>query len=328
MYRLSASTDPNKMKRILPPLLALRAFEAAARTMSFTNAAQELNVTQSAISRQVRALEDYLGRKLFIRLTRKIELTQEGGAYYQTISKMLSGIEEATVTAKNRRARTTLTISVLPTLASFWLTPRLSSFWQSNKDIEVRVISSTEPVNFDDQQIDMAIKVGSLPGKHYKPNRPRIGGKMISDWHGVQADLMFPNILTAVCNRKLIQGKQRLNSLADLDNYPLIHTLTQRHAWQDWLIAHDINIDPLKNAIYCGQYYGALQAALDGQGIALVPSILVDSFDPGKALVRPFVTKIASAGEYYLLTPKVKCEQSAVKRFRKWILAQSLSNKH
>jgi LysR family glycine cleavage system transcriptional activator len=115
------------MKRALPPLLALRAFEAAARSMSFTNAAQELNVTQSAISRQVRTLEDYLQRKLFTRLTRKIELTEEGKAYYQAVGKMFAELEEATaVAAKGRRARTVLTISVLPTVASFWLTPRLS----------------------------------------------------------------------------------------------------------------------------------------------------------------------------------------------------------
>lgn len=312
------------MKRTLPPLLALRAFEAAARSMSFTIAAQELNVTQGAISRQVRALEDYLQRKLFIRLTRKIELTKEGNAYYQAIGKIFAGIEEATVAAKKRRARTVLTISVLPTLATFWLTPRLSSFWQSNKDIEVRITSSTEPVNFNVEQIDMAIKVGSLPGKRYNPKQPRIGGEMVLDWRDVQADLMFPNILTAVCSKHLIDGRQPPTSLADLVNYPLIHALTQRHAWQDWLIAHDVDFDPLKNAIYCGQYYGALQAAKNGEGIALVPSILVESFDLSDVLIRPFATKLASAGEYYLLTRKACYEARAVKRFREWIMAQSV----
>ncbi|WP_211462766.1 LysR substrate-binding domain-containing protein [Collimonas silvisoli] len=312
------------MKRALPPLLALRAFEAAARGMSFTNAALELNVTQSAISRQVRTLEDYLQRKLFTRLTRKIELTEEGKAYYQAVGKMFAELEEATALAKGRRARTVLTISVLPTVASFLLTPRLSSFWQSNKDIEVRIISSTEPVNFHTQQIDMAIKVGPLPGKRYHARRPRIGGEMAQEWRDVRADLLFPNILATVCSKLLIESKQPLTSLSDLAHYRLIHTMTQRYAWQDWLSAHDVHFDPLKNAINCGQYFMSLQAARDGQGIALVPSILVDSFDPNGDLARPFPAKLASAGEYYLLTPKARYEERAIKRFREWILAQAV----
>jgi len=313
----------HEMKRALPPLLALRAFEAAARSMSFTHAAQELNVTQSAISRQVRMLEDYLQRKLFIRLTRKIELTAEGSAYYQVIGKMFEMLEDATAIARDRRARTVLTINVLPTIASFWLTPRLSSFWQANQDIEVRVISSTEPVNFHTQHIDMAIKVGPLPGKRYHARRPRIGGEMVQEWRDVHADLLFPNILTMVCSKELIESTRPLTELSDLAQYPLIHTLTQRYAWQDWLKAHDIHFDSLKNAITCGQYFMSLQAARDGQGIALVPSILVDSFDPNGDLARPFPSKLASAGEYYLLTPKARYEERAIKRFREWLLAQT-----
>lgn len=313
------------MKRALPPLLALRAFEAAARRLSFTHAALELNVTQSAISRQVRALEEHLQRKLFIRLTRKIELTEEGQSFYEAIRKAFEQIEEASAIAIGRRARTVLTISVLPTVASLWLMPRLSSFWQSNRDIEVRIVVSTEPVDFQAQQVDMAIKVGPLPGKCYQAKQLElgIGGEMVKEWRGVQADMLFPDVLVPICSKHLLERGAPLKEHADLQWHTLIHTAIRRHAWRDWLSAHDVHFDTRKNAIDFGQYFMSLQAARDGEGVALIPSILVDSFDLNTELVRPFPTTLASAGEYYLLTQKARYEERAIKRFRQWILTQT-----
>ncbi len=311
------------MKRTLPPLPALRAFEAAARCLSFTRAAQELHVTQSAISRQVRILEDHLQRKLFVRLTRKIELTEEGQAYYQAIRNAFEKIEEASVIAGGRRVRSVLSIGVLPSLASLWLMPRLTSFWQANKDIDVRIISSVEPVDFKTQRIDMAIKAGALPGKRYGDGQPRIGGEMVKEWRGVHADLLFPDVLVPVCSKRLLDAGPPLKKLADLRRHRLIHTAIRRHAWQDWLHAHGSKIDPLKNAIDFGQYFMSLQAAREGQGVALVPSILADSFDLNGELARPFPATLASAGEYYLLTPQECYEERAIRHFRQWILAQA-----
>lgn len=311
------------MKRALPPLPALRAFEAAARCLSFTNAALELNVTQSAISRQVRILEDHLQRKLFVRLTRKIELTEEGQAYYLAIRNAFEKIEEASAIAGVRRSRSVLSIGVLPSLASLWLMPRLTSFWQANKDIDVRIISSVEPVDFNTRQIDMAIKVGALPGKRYDDHQPRVGGEMLKEWRGVRADLLFPDVLVPVCSRRLLDSGPPLKKLADLRRHRLIHTAIRRHAWQDWLSAQGSKIDPLKNAIDFGQYFMSLQAAREGIGIALVPSILIDSFDLNGELLRPFAATVASAGEYYLLTPQERYEERAIRRFRLWMLAQA-----
>ena len=105
----------------------------------------------------------------------------------------------------------------------------------------------------------------------------------------------------------------------------LIHTAIRRHAWQDWLGAHGSNIDPLKNAIDFGQYFMSLQAAREGQGVALVPSVLIDGFDLNGELLRPFPATLASRGEYYLLTPQERCEERKLRRFREWILAQALA---
>lgn len=313
------------MKRALPPLPALRAFEAAARCLSFTEAAKELSVTQSAISRQVRLLEDHLQRKLFIRLTRKIELTEEGQAYFQAIRSALELVEDATAIAIGRRARTVLTIGVLPSVASLWLMPRLSSFWQQNKDIEIRIVASTEPVDFNAQKIDLAIKAGPLPGKRYRAKQPRFGGEMVQEWRGVRADYLFPDVLTPVCSKRLLEQGPPLKKLSDLRRHRLIHTAIRRRAWQDWLSAHALEFDPLKNALDCGQYFMSLQAAREGQGVSLVPAILIDSFDPQRELVRPFPATLASAGEYYLLSPQARAEERAIKRFRNWLLAQALS---
>jgi LysR family glycine cleavage system transcriptional activator len=311
------------MKRSLPPLPALRAFEAAARHLSFTHAAEELSVTQSAISRQVRALEDYLQRKLFLRLTRKVELTEEGQAYFQAIRLAFDRIEEATASTIGRRARTVLTIAVLPTLASLWLMPRLSSFWRANRDIEIRTIVSTEPVDFAAQRIDMALKVGRLPGKRYGGRRPPMDGDMVRDWRGVRADRLFPDVLVPVCSRAWLASAPPLKRLQDLARHRLIHTAIRRHAWRDWLAAQDVQLEQGVDDLDCGQYFMSLQAAQAGEGVALVPSVLLDSFDPERELVRPFDATLASAGDYCLLTPAARYEVRAVRLFREWILEQA-----
>lgn len=311
------------MKRRLPPLLALRAFESVARHLSFTRSAEELNVTQAAVSRQVRLLEDHLGRKLFMRLTRKIELTSEGQAYYQSIREAFDQVEEATAIASKKRPRTTLSISVLPSIASLWLIPRLTSFWQANRDIDVQVISSIHPADFGSGIIDMAINIGKLPGKRYNNSSPRIENVIVKEWRGIHADLLFPDFLIPVCSKQLLEQGHALIHPRDLQHYRLIHTSVRRSAWRDWLACNGVQLDPMKHAIEFGQYFMSLQAAREGEGIAIVPSVLIDSFDPNGDLVRPFPAILPSAGEYYLLTQSDRYNERAIQRFRDWILEQS-----
>jgi LysR family glycine cleavage system transcriptional activator len=310
------------LDRKLPPLLALRAFDLVARHLSFTRAAEELNVTQAAVSRQIRLLEDHLQRKLFLRLTRKIEFTSEGKAYYHAIRKAFDQVEEATATASKRRSRTTLAISVLPSIGSIWLMPRLTSFWQENRDIDVQIISSIQASDLASRKIDMAISIGRLPGKVYPRGAPRVENDMVKEWRNVQADFLFPDELTPVCSKQLLEQGHRLANPADLRHYRLIHTSIRRHAWRDWLAGNGVKLDPLSHAIEFGQYFMSLQAAREAEGIAIVPSILIDSFDPYGELVKPFPLVLPSAGDYYLLTQKDRYNERPIRRFREWILSQ------
>jgi LysR family transcriptional regulator, glycine cleavage system transcriptional activator len=311
------------MKRKLPPLLALRAFEAVARHLSFTRAAGELNVTQAAVSRQVRLLEEHLRRTLFTRLTRRIELTAEGQAYYQATRHAFDLVEEATAAASKKRPRTTLTIRVLPSIGSLWLMPRLRSFWQENRDIDVQLVSSISAADPGSRESGMAIGVGRLPGKRYGAGAPRIESNWIGKSHDIRTDLLFPDVLTPVCSRPMLEQGPALTHPAGLQHYRLIHTAIRRRAWPDWLASVGSDVDPHRNAIEFGQYFMSLQAAREGEGIAIVPSILADSFDPDGELVRPFPSALPSAGEYYLLTPRAQYDEAPVRRFRHWILEES-----
>jgi LysR family glycine cleavage system transcriptional activator len=304
----------------LPPLTALRAFEATARLLSFTAAAAELHVTQSAISRQVRLLEAHLQSPLFVRLTRRIELTPHGMAYYREIRQAFDKIRDAGSNIRGRKARSILSVAVLPGVAALWLMPRLDAFWRDNKQIDVRIVVSAEAADFRRAQIDMAIQVGVLPGTRAQglPLRNR----MAVDWSGLQADHLFPDALVALCHERLLR-KQAIRKVADLRHHCLIHTAVRPNAWPAWLQEHGGKLDARQERIECSQYAMSLQAALQGHGVALVPSVLADSFDPEQKLRRLFDGPTPSAGQYYLLTPSGHYEKPAVRKFREWLLTEA-----
>ncbi|MET3432746.1 LysR family glycine cleavage system transcriptional activator [Herbaspirillum seropedicae] len=304
----------------LPPLTALRAFEATARLLSFTAAADELHVTQSAVSRQVRILEAHLEQKLFVRLTRRIELTRAGAAYFQQIRQAFERICAAGEQLHARRQRHTLTIGVLPGMASLWLVPRLELFWRENKEIDVRIVVATGAADFGRTTMDMSIQVGNLPGTTSQglPLKKR----MAVDWHDLRADLLFPDALVALCHPRLWRQHQ-VRSVADLSQHRLIHTAIRPDAWAHWLQQHGSRLGARQAGMECSQYPVALQAAMNGEGIALVPSVLAESFDPQHRLRRLFDGPTPSAGQYYLLTPGDRYDDSAVRRFRRWLLDQA-----
>jgi LysR family transcriptional regulator, glycine cleavage system transcriptional activator len=309
-------------KRRLPPLNTLRGFEAAGRHLSFTKAAEELFVTQGAISRQVQDLETYLGHKIFLRLTRQIVLTAEGEQFYRAVQRMLDDLELASNSLVQRSEKKTLTISVLPTIAAFWLMPKLHLLASIHPDIEVRVISSIEPADLLLHDADIAIRVGRLPGRRYDRLQPRIEIEMLSNWNGVHADELFADRLLPVCVPDLLNGKAI--SLSELPNYPLIHTTTRRYAWRDWFRAQDFswNTDP-SAGLQFGHFFMALDAARKGKGIALVPDILLSNDDGAKGLCVPLMSDVNSAGEYYLLIHESRLDDPQVQKFRTWILTEA-----
>ncbi|WP_110650072.1 LysR substrate-binding domain-containing protein [Salinicola peritrichatus] len=311
------------MSSRLPSLLSLRAFEAAARHLSFTYAADELFLTQSAISRHVRGLEELLGQRLFDRFTRRVELTPTGLEYYRAIQIALGDIEKATQRAKETDQRTSITINVMQTLGATWLMPKLASFSETYPHIDIRMISSIAPVNFQTNEIDVAIRCGRLPGSPRQPGRPRIESEMVTSWKGINAEFLLPDVLVPVVSSKLLSQGAEINSPKDLLKYRLIHNTSRPHAWPDWLAAHGVRLTSRTESIHYGHFFMALRAALNCKGVAILPAILVDHSLESMDLVRPLPGTIESDGAYYLLTREDANTNRSVHTFCNWLLTEA-----
>jgi LysR family glycine cleavage system transcriptional activator len=309
------------MRRTLPPLATLRPFEAAARLGSFTAAANELALTQGAVSLQIRNLETFLEKRLFERHVRRVELTEDGQQYYAACLQALEEIERATRRMLAQRGHKILTVSALPTLATLWLMPKLGAFTSAYPDIEIRVVTSIAPVDLRGSDIDIALRVGKLPGRHYGRGLPGIDLVMTDRWDGIEADYLFDDVLVPVIAKKLLSQGTAINSAEDLLKYSLIHTASRQNAWRDWLSALGVAYRSRKSSAEYGHFFMALQAAQECKGIAIVPRKLFRLYS-GRAsdLVLPFEAEVPSAGEYYMLTHESRVNSAAVRKFRKWVL--------
>jgi LysR family glycine cleavage system transcriptional activator len=311
------------MSRRLPSLNALRAFEAAARHLSFSRAAAELRVTQGAVSRQVKALETDLGVPLFKRLVRALELTEHGRDLLPTMRDVFDRVEQAATRLRSRRASRVLTANVLPTFAMRWLIPRLPHFATLHPDIEVHMVTSIRPVDFGREDIDVAIRVGTPPGTHARDGAPRIDLETVEDWHNVRADLLMPDVLVPVCAPHITRGDPPLRGPADLlRGRPLLHNATRARAWPDWFKAMGLPRVGAEDGPSYGHFFMVLQAAIEGRGVALVPRALVEGDLTAGTLVIPFPAPVESAGAYYLLCREHQSESERVRRFREWLLSE------
>jgi LysR family glycine cleavage system transcriptional activator len=311
------------MKQAAPPFPAIRAFEAAGRLLSFTQAAAELGVTQAAISRQIRALEDFLQQKLFLRLTRRVELTEAGRVYLAAVQRGFAEIEDTTQLLIGRGARRVITLSAFPTISFLWLMPRLGSFSALYPNLEIRVVVSDPPFELQPGQIDARIGVGRLPGRTYGPEQPRIGYDITANWHGIRADLLFEEWLVPVIAARLVEHKPRLHHAAELRQFPLIHTAARPYAWHDWLRASGAPRHRSKADLHVSHLFIALQLAREGKGVALVPSTTLASYEARDALQCLLPPTIRSAGEYYLLTHEEGRQRAELQVFAKWLLGEA-----
>jgi LysR family glycine cleavage system transcriptional activator len=319
-------------KRGLPPLNTLRGFDAAARHLSFTLAAEELHVTQGAVSRQIRDLEGYFGKPLFRRLTRRIELTEAGDEFYATVREVFGELERSAARLRDVGQSRTLTISALPTIASMWLMPRLHLFTQANKQIDVRILSSIEPAELLAHDADVAIRVGRLPGHHYAPEQPRIELEMVRSWTGVSADELFPDRLVPVAAPTLIDRPLEVGALARILDHPLIHTSSRRYAWPDWLKAHGLRAPRSdrdrsdRDRLEFGHFFMSLEAARKGRGVAIIPDVVLAHYEGRDDLVTLRPASIESAGAYHLLVHESRRGNEGVMAFRRWILDEASAN--
>jgi LysR family transcriptional regulator, glycine cleavage system transcriptional activator len=301
--------------------MALRAFESAARHLSFTVAADELCVTQSAISRHVKNLEEHYRLKLFNRLTRALELTEAGARLFAVVEKSFDQIETVSNALSKTKAARSLVVSILPTLASNWLMPRLVKFTQMHQNVEVRLVTSIEPVAFDRDKVDVAIRVGNPPSGRKRKGTPRIDLVMTDEWRGVVAERLFADILIPVCRPDILKRAAPI-APADLLALPLIHTDSRPHAWEDWFHALGVSYPAAKRAYHFGHFFMSLGAAISGRGVALVPDLLAREELASGRLVTPVPEHAPSGGDYYLLYKKERAGDRAISAFRQWLLSE------
>ena len=292
------------MSRRLPPLTSLRAFEAAGRHLSFTKAAEELAVTQAAISHQVKALEEHLDVALFLRLPRQLELTKAGKILLPVVRGAFDRIGECVAKLNKDVASAALTVKLAPSFAAKWLSPRLDDFRRKHPQINLSLTHSNEPADFKRQQIDIAITYGK------------------GDWRGLVSDLVLSIDFFPVCSPKFMRGEYPLTDIENLAHYTLLHD-TDHVPWSDWLALAGIeNVDPQRGTVVDDTNV-LIQAAIDGLGVALGSTHFVaDRLESGR-LVRPFDTTLHNDYAYYVVCPKKHLKRSEVAVFKAWLMEQS-----
>jgi len=294
----------------LPHLAFFQGFEAAARTLSFTTAAEELFITQSAVSRQIKALEDNLGLKLFERRPRSLRLTEDGQALYRIATAVLDRLQSATDQLRAETRARQLSITTTTGFASLWLIPRLSRFTALHSDIDVRISATTDTLNLERSLVDLAIR-------YCKPETVPEG-----------AVRLFGDEMIPVCSRALLHNKARpLKRPQDLAHQTLLHfdyagAEIMYIDWDTWLTA--LGIGELKSvgALHFSQYEQMIQAAISGQGVALGRRPLVNDLIESGALVVPFKQTLVGSRAYFIIESRLSAGKPQVREFAQWLLAE------
>lgn len=287
-------------------MMALRAFEASARHLSFSLAAEELNLTQSAVSRQIRMLETQLRVKLFHRVRQRISLSSAGRSYFPQVQECLSRLEEATLDLISHQGTGgVLNLAILPTFGTRWLIPRMNSFARLHPHVTVNFSTRAVKFDFATERLDAAIHFGAL------------------SWPGVVSDRLMGENVVVVCSPSL--ARKRLRNLGDLAHHTLLQHTTRPQAWQEWLGAVGAqHVHALKGPRF-EHFSMVIQAAVAGLGIAVMPEFLVQQELDSGELVVPFDQRVASSHAYYLVYPEEKRDLPALQSFREWLLAEVAS---
>jgi LysR family glycine cleavage system transcriptional activator len=296
---------------LLPSLNGLRAFEAAARHMSFTRAAAELNVTQTAISHQIRRLEEQLGLTLFVRRNRTLELTREALDYLPSIRSAFADLHRATAKLRRNDHEARLTVSTTASLATKWLVSRVAAFQDANPGIEVRISTSTHLVDFQREEVDIAVRYGH------------------GVWPGLRADWLMAEHIFPVCSPNLLSDARPLRTPEDLAHHTLLHTTVSREDWQLWLTASGLpGSIATRRGMTFDQGFMAIQAAVEGLGVALGRFHLVETDIAAGRLVAPFDTVLPQDAGYYVVAPEATAETAKIVRFRDWLIASATPGAH
>ena len=288
------------MRRELQSPVALRAFEAAARHLSFSRAADELFVTPSAVSHQVRGLENSLGVRLFVRLTRALSLTESGERLAHVLRDSFDRIEGVLNELRSESDTSALRIGLTSYFAARWLTRRLSEFAADHPGIEIHLRLSNEDIDWRRSELDLAIAWG------------------MGEWSDVEAIMLMPLELIVVCSPKLLARGERLDELPDLCQFTRLHE-TNHNPWQHFLasVGH-ANLGAVRNVVMDDPNV-LHQACIEGQGVALgAKSLLIDELAQG-TLIQPFADVVRYGG-YYIVSPSDRLQHASVRAFRDWML--------
>lgn len=290
-------------RRFLPPMSVLCAFEAAARHQSFTVAAAELSLTQSAVSRQIRSLEDLLGAELFVRERQTVRLTVAGIAYAQEIREALKRVSDATLGFRANPKGGTLNLAILPAFGTRWLAPRLPGFLQKNPGVTINLTTRLAPFDFQLETIDAAIHFG-LP-----------------EWRGAELDFLMTETVVPACSQRLLDA-YRFSRPDDLLRAPLLHLASRQDAWLRWFQSMNVDVRDAPGMLV-DQFAVAAQAAMAGLGVALLPQFLIESELQSGDLVKAIDAPQESGGRYYLAWPTHRGAYPPLKAFREWIVEEA-----
>lgn len=291
------------MARRIPPLNPLRVFEVVARTQNLTVAARELHVSQSAVSRQVGVLETYLGVELFRRERHGVFLTRIGRSYAEQVVPAFEAIASATEKLTKASSQGSLRVRTYTTFAAKWLIPRLPDFKLKHPDIEVRITNGVPDVDFDRDDVDVAIQFGD------------------GTWPRVHTDLLFHDEIEPVCSPAYLKRETRKQGTEALLRKILLVSQYRRSDWEDWLRANGLeeNFSQAQRMSFSSSIL-TWQAALDGLGIAIgQTALLLPELESGQ-LIRPFNRPLRRSKSHYLVRPEVQRESRKVIAFRDWIL--------
>jgi DNA-binding transcriptional LysR family regulator len=293
------------MRRKIPSTAALSAFEAAARHQSFTKAADELAVTQSAICRQIASLEEFLGLKLFRRDRRGVALTDAGVAYSHKVASRLDDVERDTLDLMSTGGQGgTLELAVVPTFATKWLLPRMPNFIAAHPDITINLSTRTRPFLFSDSEFDAAIHASA------------------AKWPGTSSHFLMRESLIAVCSPDLIPRGRKLKA-SDWTHYRLLQQSTRPYAWRDWFASRDMRVEGDMSGPRFELFSMQTEAAIRGIGIALIPRLLIEDELRQRLLISVAQHDYLSDRSYYLFHPEQKSDNVSLGIFRSWIQEQA-----
>jgi DNA-binding transcriptional LysR family regulator len=292
------------MRRKIPSTSALVSFEAAARHESFTKAAEELSLTQSAVCRQIGSLESFLGIELFRRSRRGVKLTEAGLSYSRRVATQLDAVERDTLSVMGNQGANAIELAVVPTFGTQWLLPRLKDFQKRQPEVTVNLTNRTRPFLFADTDFDAAIYFGD------------------ADWPGTESYRLMGENPVPVCSPTLLDKRDHLTP-TEIAALPLLQQTTRPYAWRQWFNGLDMNIARDMTGPRYELFSMLAQAAIHEMGIALIPPFLIQRELQEKRLAIANPQALSSIKSYYLMIPVRKVESASLRAFRDWLVEQA-----